>query len=157
MIGKCFFGCASLGQSVQWGGDMYVHNTSIWRHTIRMWRAIPTTSSAVGHCWRRRGAVHMAMRGLAAAGSSGSTRKKTAPAKKSVETMYLRKTPREHILLRPETYIGSVQTTTAESWVLDSRRQRVVRKEITYLPGKSCIRIRMCLWCLCSSAPYERA
>ncbi len=36
----------------------------------------------------------------------------------SVEETYLKKTQLEHILLRPDTYIGSVESTTCPAWVL---------------------------------------
>merc|ERR1719225_1838636 len=46
-----------------------------------------------------------------------------------------KKTPLEHILLRPDTYIGSVQPLTEKMWVFDEATQQIVNKEITYTPG----------------------
>ena len=37
----------------------------------------------------------------------------------SVEKIYQKKSPLEHILLRPDTYIGSVQPVTEKMWVYD--------------------------------------
>ncbi|VDK31554.1 unnamed protein product [Taenia asiatica] len=61
----------------------------------------------------------------------------TAPAKKrlSVERIYQKKTQLEHILIRPDTYIGSVSRTTTMMWVFDKEREAMVQKEITYTPG----------------------
>ncbi|KAL5969979.1 DNA topoisomerase 2-alpha [Taenia solium] len=60
-----------------------------------------------------------------------------APAKKrlSVERIYQKKTQLEHILIRPDTYIGSVSRTTTMMWVFDKEREAMVQKEITYTPG----------------------
>ena len=52
----------------------------------------------------------------------------------SVERIYQKKTQLEHILLRPDTYIGSVQPVTEKMWVLDEDNQ-IVNREITYVPG----------------------
>ncbi|VDM34669.1 unnamed protein product [Hydatigera taeniaeformis] len=60
-----------------------------------------------------------------------------APAKKrlSVERIYQKKTQLEHILIRPDTYIGSVSRTTTTMWVFDKEKEAMVQKEITYTPG----------------------
>ena len=61
---------------------------------------------------------------------------------KSVEDTYQKLSQLEHILLRPDTYIGSTERTTAPLWVLatdvtdDGRpRERMVLREVTYVPG----------------------
>jgi len=53
----------------------------------------------------------------------------------SVERIYQKKSQLEHILLRPDTYIGSVQPLTEKMWVLDSNSDAIVNREITYVPG----------------------
>jgi DNA topoisomerase-2 len=58
-----------------------------------------------------------------------------AARSKSVEEIYQKKTQREHILLRPETYIGPVQRATADCWVHDVESKKIVRKEISYTPA----------------------
>ena len=52
-----------------------------------------------------------------------------------IEKVYQKKTPLEHILLRPDTYIGSVELLTEEQWVWDSSIEKMVRKEVQYVPG----------------------
>ena len=52
----------------------------------------------------------------------------------SVERIYQKKSQLEHILLRPDTYIGSVQPTTESMWVY-LEDGGMTHKEITYVPG----------------------
>ena len=57
---------------------------------------------------------------------------------KSVENTYKKKTQLEHILLRPDTYIGSVDMQQQAMWVVDDtdeQRPRMVHKQISYVPG----------------------
>uniref|UniRef100_A0A4W4HG70 DNA topoisomerase 2 n=1 Tax=Electrophorus electricus TaxID=8005 RepID=A0A4W4HG70_ELEEL len=54
--------------------------------------------------------------------------------KMSVERVYQKKTQLEHILLRPDTYIGSVEPVTQQMWVFDEEIGMNLR-EITYVPG----------------------
>ncbi|PAV74341.1 hypothetical protein WR25_13839 isoform B [Diploscapter pachys] len=50
--------------------------------------------------------------------------------------MYQRKSPLEHILLRPDTYIGSVEfTEPTQMWVYDEEQEKLVQKNIVYVPG----------------------
>ena len=51
----------------------------------------------------------------------------------SIEERYQKKTQLEHILLRPDTYVGSIEKSTATMWVHDS--ERMVLKNVTYVPG----------------------
>ncbi|XP_059141501.1 DNA topoisomerase 2-alpha-like isoform X2 [Physella acuta] len=53
----------------------------------------------------------------------------------SVERIYQKKTQLEHILLRPDTYIGSVETVTQSMWVMDVEANKMVQKDITFVPG----------------------
>lgn len=55
--------------------------------------------------------------------------------KLSVERIYQKKTQLEHILLRPDTYIGSVEKLTQAMWVYDPETESMVHKEITFVPG----------------------
>lgn len=52
----------------------------------------------------------------------------------SVERIYQKKTQLEHILLRPDTYIGSVEPVTQQMWVFDENEGMNCR-DITYVPG----------------------
>ncbi|KAJ7354839.1 DNA topoisomerase 2-beta [Desmophyllum pertusum] len=53
----------------------------------------------------------------------------------SVERIYQKKTQLEHILLRPDTYIGSVEPIKQNMWVYDAEMGAIVSKEITFVPG----------------------
>lgn len=57
------------------------------------------------------------------------------PFVKTVERVYQKKTPLEHVLLRPDTYIGSVEFVTQPMWVYDTEQQKIINREITYVPG----------------------
>ncbi|XP_029170014.1 DNA topoisomerase 2 isoform X2 [Nylanderia fulva] len=57
------------------------------------------------------------------------------PAKKTIESTYQKKSQLEHILLRPDTYIGSVQPVTETMWIFDKEKDMMVQKEIKYVPG----------------------
>ncbi|MGH0158724.1 UNVERIFIED_CONTAM: hypothetical protein FKN15_036009 [Acipenser sinensis] len=52
----------------------------------------------------------------------------------SVERIYQKKTQLEHILLRPDTYIGSVEHVTQQMWVFDEDLGMNCR-DVTYVPG----------------------
>ncbi|CAH1249007.1 TOP2A [Branchiostoma lanceolatum] len=53
----------------------------------------------------------------------------------SVERIYQKKTQLEHILLRPDTYIGSVEHLTQNMWVHDGPDVGLVNRSITFVPG----------------------
>ncbi|XP_020031911.1 DNA topoisomerase 2-alpha isoform X2 [Castor canadensis] len=63
-------------------------------------------------------------------------KKKNEDAKKrlSVERIYQKKTQLEHILLRPDTYIGSVELVTQQMWVYDEDIG-INYREVTFVPG----------------------
>lgn len=44
-------------------------------------------------------------------------------------------TQREHVIKRPDTYIGSVDITSEARWVFDLESKRMVRRIVTYNPG----------------------
>ncbi|KAH0626856.1 hypothetical protein JD844_002113 [Phrynosoma platyrhinos] len=52
----------------------------------------------------------------------------------SVERIYQKKTQLEHILLRPDTYIGSVEQVTQQMWVFDEDVGLNCR-DVTFVPG----------------------
>ena len=58
-----------------------------------------------------------------------------ANKKLSVERIYQKKSQLEHILLRPDTYIGSVEHITEMMWVYDNEKSALTQREITYVPG----------------------
>ncbi|KAJ2783551.1 DNA topoisomerase 2, partial [Coemansia interrupta] len=53
----------------------------------------------------------------------------------SVEEIYQKKTPIEHVLLRPDTYIGSVEPIEDEMWVMNLEKKRMEKRKIKYTPG----------------------
>ncbi|KAJ1280587.1 hypothetical protein BS78_04G244200 [Paspalum vaginatum] len=69
------------------------------------------------------GPLHSSSGHNAAAGGGGKT----------IEEMYQKKTQLEHILLRPDTYIGSVEKHTQQLWVYEGGA--MVNRSITYVPG----------------------
>ena len=54
-------------------------------------------------------------------------------AGKTIEEMYQKKTQLEHILLRPDTYVGSVQKHTQPLWVYEGGA--MVQRPVAYVPG----------------------
>ncbi|XP_019745044.1 DNA topoisomerase 2-alpha isoform X2 [Hippocampus comes] len=59
---------------------------------------------------------------------------KKDPKRMSVERIYQKKTQLEHILLRPDSYIGSVETVTQQMWVYDEDVGMNCR-DVTFVPG----------------------
>lgn len=48
---------------------------------------------------------------------------------------YQRKTDKQHILDNPDTYIGSVENVDANMWVFDDVQNKLVLRDIEYIPG----------------------
>ncbi|XP_037546717.1 DNA topoisomerase 2-alpha [Nematolebias whitei] len=59
---------------------------------------------------------------------------KKDPKRLSVERIYQKKTQLEHILLRPDSYIGSVEPVTQQMWVYDENVGLNCR-DVTFVPG----------------------
>jgi DNA topoisomerase-2 len=55
--------------------------------------------------------------------------------KKTIEEIYTKKTQLEHILLRPDTYVGSIDKQTISMWVLDAATKTMVFRPCTFVPG----------------------
>lgn len=60
--------------------------------------------------------------------------------KRSVEDKYTKLDPHEHVLTRPNTYIGSIKKTTKKMWIYndeakDESDPKIILKEISYVPG----------------------
>ena len=49
--------------------------------------------------------------------------------KKTIEEKYQKKTPIEHILDRPDTYIGDVKEQTDLLWTFDSENNKMIKKK----------------------------
>jgi DNA topoisomerase-2 len=54
---------------------------------------------------------------------------------RTIEQMYQKKSQLEHILLRPDTYIGSVEKQQHQMWVYDQEAQEIISKSISFVPG----------------------
>ncbi|CAK64327.1 unnamed protein product (macronuclear) [Paramecium tetraurelia] len=52
---------------------------------------------------------------------------------KTIEEQYKKMTHIEHILQRPDTYIGSIQRTSEQMWIIQNGK--MIQKEIEYVPG----------------------
>ena len=48
---------------------------------------------------------------------------------------YDKKTPREHVLTRPDTYIGDIELSTEYMDIYDDNNDKIISKEINYVPG----------------------
>ncbi|CAI2201197.1 2008_t:CDS:2, partial [Funneliformis geosporum] len=40
-----------------------------------------------------------------------------------------------HVMLRPDSYVGSLDSLKEKMWVIDSETERLVSREITYVPA----------------------
>ena len=68
-------------------------------------------------------------------GEAAAKKSKGSNKRLSVERIYQKKSQLEHILLRPDTYIGSVQPVTEKMWVYDEATEQIVNREISFTPG----------------------
>jgi len=53
----------------------------------------------------------------------------------TVEKTYKKVTQLEHVLLRPDTYVGSCETTDTSGWVVDSETETMRLRDVRYVPG----------------------
>lgn len=61
---------------------------------------------------------------------------KKGPTKKKTATeQYQKLTQLEHILVRPDTYIGSVERTTEQMWVFNSETNQMELRKVSFVPG----------------------
>lgn len=54
---------------------------------------------------------------------------------KTVEQIYQKKTQVEHILLRPDTYVGSVEKQEEQFWVWDADAKEMQNRNLSYVPA----------------------
>ncbi|KAF9913814.1 DNA topoisomerase 2, partial [Lobosporangium transversale] len=54
---------------------------------------------------------------------------------RTIEEIYQKKTPLEHILLRPDTYIGTTEMNQQTLWVLDPDSTKFVNRQVSIVPG----------------------
>ncbi|WWD03111.1 hypothetical protein V865_001158 [Kwoniella europaea PYCC6329] len=55
--------------------------------------------------------------------------------KKSASEVYQKLSQREHVLKRPDTYIGSVEAISQKMWVFDEESKGMIYRDITFVPG----------------------
>jgi DNA topoisomerase-2 len=67
-------------------------------------------------------------------GDADAAPKKKTPKKKTVEETYQKLTQLEHVLLRPDTYIGSTEMNRTKLWVFD-QDAGMTQRDVTYVPG----------------------
>jgi hypothetical protein len=72
---------------------------------------------------------------VTSAAAFSSTEEGDMGKSKTIEERYQKKSQREHVLIRPDTYIGSVMPITEEMFVYVADQDAIVKKEITYTPG----------------------
>lgn len=66
---------------------------------------------------------------------SESNPTKTKPKTKTIEERFQKKSQREHVLIRPDMYIGSISSESGKMWVYEKELNLIVKKMITYVPG----------------------
>lgn len=54
-------------------------------------------------------------------------------APRAVEDIYQKKSQLEHILLRPDTYVGSIEHQQSTLWVHDG--DKIVQRPVSFVPG----------------------
>ena len=52
-----------------------------------------------------------------------------------MEDKYQKVHDREHVLLRPDTYVGSMQPDTREMWIYDEDSAKILFEKVTFVPG----------------------
>ncbi|GFE53107.1 DNA topoisomerase [Babesia ovis] len=57
------------------------------------------------------------------------------PKQKTIEQRYQKKSQLEHILLRPDTYIGNTELLTQQMWIYNPETKRMVYEAVTFIPG----------------------
>jgi DNA topoisomerase-2 len=81
------------------------------------------------------------MQGSAMQNGSNNGAAPSKGGKQAIEKMYQKKSQLEHILLRPDTYIGSVERVQEQMWVVKDTEvegkttYEMVQREISFVPG----------------------
>lgn len=71
--------------------------------------------------------------GRAAKSATNPLQPLTNASGKSIEEIYQKKTQLEHVLLRPDTYVGSIEKHTQCLWVYEN--ENLVQRNVSYVPG----------------------
>jgi DNA topoisomerase-2 len=67
--------------------------------------------------------------------SSAKSNTNSASNDAKLAQQYQRKTDKQHILDNPDTYIGSIENVDSTMWVYDDATDRIVLRDIEYIPG----------------------
>ena len=67
--------------------------------------------------------------------SSNNNTVSSSSSLKTIEETYTKLTPIEHVLKRPDTYVGSIENLTEKQWVYNHKEDKLGYKEITYVPA----------------------
>ncbi|CAJ1380286.1 unnamed protein product [Effrenium voratum] len=96
---------------------------------------MPARSKSRGRARSARGRSRSRARGKSAKseGDAGSPPK--LRRSKTVEQTYQKKTQVEHILLRPDTYVGSVEHQDESLWVWNEKKGEMEYRDISYVPA----------------------
>lgn len=70
-----------------------------------------------------------------AIGTDGANDSPQPQKKKRVSEQYQKLTQLEHIIKRPDTYIGSVERTEKQMWVYNTEQDSMEFREVSYVPG----------------------
>ena len=54
---------------------------------------------------------------------------------KTVEETYKKLTHLEHVMQRPDTYVGSIETHTEQMWAMDAEEGRMKPRKLSFVPG----------------------
>ena len=55
--------------------------------------------------------------------------------KRTVEEIYKKLTPYQHILSRPDTYVGSLEFQKETLWVYNESEEKLEYRDVQYVPG----------------------
>lgn len=63
--------------------------------------------------------------------------KKLTKREQSIEELYQKKSPVEHVLSRPDTYVGSLSKNSNTFWILEENEEgyKIIQKEISIIPA----------------------
>ena len=54
---------------------------------------------------------------------------------KTIEQIYQKMSPKEHIKKRPDTYVGDIKPQKMEMWIPNKDNTKMIQKIIRYVPG----------------------
>src|SRR3984885_8580390 len=108
------------------GAKYIIQRTLCHHHTfIPHQRMLSSETSSINNNPAKKKTVKKAP--LSQSLSMGNTR--------PVEEIYQKKTQLEHILLRPDTYIGSIERQSQGMWTYDPITESMQQKQISFVPG----------------------